>query len=105
MIDDLLDFFPHVVSHSPAVAYNGYGEPEHDLDQHVYRARIIYRRRRVPDRTGNLVLSRGEVWIAGIPVIGFDDLLTLPDETTPAILAVDALSDNAGLHHTKVYFG
>ena len=57
------------------------------------------------DAKGVQTVSRGEVWIAAPLSVGLQDRITLPDGTTPKILAAELLTDEAGPSHAHIYFG
>ncbi|MHC2021488.1 hypothetical protein [Methylobacterium sp. CM6247] len=104
MLNDLADLFSATVHHAPAAGFNRQGEPISGPAT-PYRARVLYRARLVRGANGEGVVSRGEVWIAGTPMIGLQDALTLPDGTTPPILTAELLTDEAGPSHAHVFFG
>lgn len=104
MIEDLLDFMPETILHAAPGGFNEYGQ---SIPGPVtaYRARIAHRSRLVRDRNGDTVAARGSVWLANGPVVGVEDQITLPDGSTPPILAVDDLSDETGARFVKIIFG
>ncbi|WP_207456064.1 hypothetical protein [Azospirillum sp. SYSU D00513] len=104
MIDDLADLMPDVVEHAPANGHDVYGAPSYGPAS-TYRARVAYRSRLVRDRNGDTVAARGSAWLAGAPVVGLDDRVTLPDGTSPPLLAVDRLTDERGATVVKIHFG
>jgi tRNA G18 (ribose-2'-O)-methylase SpoU len=107
-ITDWTDLMPHTVTVAALSSRDAYGKPTRAAAT-SYTARVTYKTQRVAsqrlsDSSGD-VLSRGFVILAGTPNVGVDDLITLPDSSTPVILAVDRISDEDGLLYTKVYFG
>ena len=104
MLSDLSDLFGATIDHAPATGFDAYGDPAHSTPT-PYRARVLYRARLVRDRNGQQTVSRGEVWIASPLHVGLQDKITLPDGTTPNILAAELLTDEAGPSHTHLYFG
>lgn len=104
MLSDLSDLFGATIEHAPAVGFDAFGDPAHG-DPAPYRARVLYRARLVRDAKGVQTVSRGEVWIAAPLSVGLQDRITLPDGTTPKILAAELLTDEAGPSHAHIYFG
>lgn len=104
-ISDFLELMPSTVSLRSATGSDEYGNPTLGSIQ-TFRARVVYRLKRISTRTGATdVLSHGEVWLAGNPTLTERDEITLPDGTKPIILNWEQFPDEAGEHHTKVYFG
>ena len=70
-----------------------------------YRGRYVRRNQMVRDDAGDEVVSRSQLWLFGAPSLTPRDKITLPDGTTPVILAVERYPDDNGAHHEKVFFG
>lgn len=104
MLADLSELFGATIEHAPAAGFNGYGEATHGTPA-PYQARVLYRARLVRDAKGVQTVSRGEVWIAAPLHVGLQDRITLPDGSTPQILAAELLTDEAGPSHAHVFFG
>lgn len=104
MLADLSDLFGATIEHAPATGFNAYSDPVYGTPT-PYRARVLYRARLVRDRNGQQSISRGEVWIAAPLHVGLQDRITLPDGTTPNLIAAELLSDEAGPSHAHIYFG
>ncbi len=83
---------------------DAYGSPNYGTPS-SYSARVVRKPTRVVDAAGDEVVARGVVWVATTDTIDPEDRIELPDGTTPPIIAVDRISDEAGDHHIKVYFG
>lgn len=103
-ISDFTDLMPHTVSHSELASRDEYGAPTYGTETD-YTARVLYKQQKVVRSDGREVLARGVMWIAGTPTIDPEDRITLPDDSTPVILAVERVPDESGIHHVKVYFG
>jgi hypothetical protein len=103
-IVEFLDLMPATVSHAPFVSRDEFGAPTYGASTD-YRARVIYKPTHVRGPAANIVLAKGVVWIAGTPGIQSEDRITLPDGTTPPILAVARIPDENGAHHEKAFFG
>lgn len=73
-----------------------------------YRARIEMKNHLTVDRNGRTVTARGRVFMATTTVPGMEDLLTLPgtyQPTQPPIIAVNAQTDDTGIHHVTLEIG
>jgi len=103
MRDELSNLFTDSVLHEPATGYDLYGNPAYGPA--VARvARVIRRQRSVVGKSGDVVVSRAQVWFRDAVTIDLGDRFTLPDGTTnAAILAVDGSPDDSGELYTKVY--
>lgn len=78
----------------------------------TYPARVINKLNRIVDFEGRETAAMTVAWIAPettndtLPTgITPDDRITLPDGTTPPILAIDVYEDENGSHHMKIFFG
>ncbi len=83
---------------------DAYGVPAYGTPA-TFNARVVYKPTRVVDTAGDEVVAKGVVWIATTTTIDPEDAIELPDGTRPPILAVSIVSDDAGTHHVKVFFG
>lgn len=54
-------------------------------------------------RGGAVLVSKAIVYLDGRPTIGLRDKITLPDDSTPQIMAVKSYSDQAGGYTTEVH--
>jgi hypothetical protein len=104
MIEHLIDLFTATVHHQPVTGRDAFGDPSHGPAT-AYKARIVWRQQLVHDQHGNQSIAHGQVWIAGTPIVSFDDRLNLPDGSWPQIVAVELNADELGLHHVKIFFG
>jgi hypothetical protein len=60
----------------------------------------------VATQAGEAALAEGHLWLdtdAVVPTVRAK--LALPDGQVSAVVAVEPVNDEAGLHHTKIYFG
>ena len=96
---------PETVTHAEFAgrSTDGYGAPIYGTPAN-FRARVLENPHLVTTREGAEVMARGVVWVATATTIGPEDQITLPDGTTPPIVAVDRVSDQDGTHHMKVHF-
>lgn len=68
--------------------------------------RVRYRRTEVATQAGEAALADGFLWLdtdALVPTVRAK--LTLPGGGLTSVIAVEPVHDEAGLHHTKLYFG
>ncbi len=81
-----------------------YGSPTYASPQTV-PARIEYKVRRVVDHTGQERVSRARVFLDGDVVLDLRDRVTLPDGTSPPILALYSVRDVDGsISHHEISF-
>ena len=68
--------------------------------------RIINETKLVRDASGQEQVVTGKVIIPGASTgVTLNHKLTLPDSSTPKILTVDEVTDEAEVHHTVITFG
>lgn len=103
-INDWLDMMPHTVTHAAYAGRTAYGAPAFGSPA-SYRARVSYEASYIRKTDGSEVLARGNVILAGTPAVTPEDQITLPDGSTPQIIAADMHADEHGPHHTSVHFG
>lgn len=75
-----------------------------------YTARVVEQQVRVVDFEGRENVGTHTVWAhghatSGVPNVGPDSRLTLPDGSTPAILNFSVYPDEDGDHHFKIVCG
>ncbi|HAM39998.1 MAG TPA: hypothetical protein DCP69_01330 [Candidatus Omnitrophica bacterium] len=69
------------------------------------KARVEDTRRLILARDGTQQVTRAVVFIEGPVIVTVDDQITLPDDTTPPIIAVNTVKDiNGAVSHVEVYF-
>ena len=90
---------------------NTYGDPQYSTGTASHKARVEGTQRLVKGPDGRDVMARTVVYVgyttAGVaPTITVQSKLTLPDATTPPIIAVDTLRmRSGGTDHQVVYLG
>lgn len=102
-INDWLDLMPAVVTVQSFISRNADGAPQYGSPV-SYRARVSNKNQLIRDASGEQVVARGVAWLATVDPLTVYDSYTLPDGTTPKILAVDQTPDEKGPLFTKVYF-
>lgn len=60
---------------------------------------------KILDSLGQEKVANGRVYLANAPTVTLNDKLTLPDGSSPPILAISRLRDERGAHHTILHFG
>ena len=100
---DLLDLLTSVVGILPKLSDDGYGKPIYGSATN-YPARISERHIKVRNAQGEEVVVDGSVLLGGHPVIPPDSKITLSDNSSPVIIAINRAYDEKGPHHTRVYF-
>lgn len=100
----ILTLMRQQVEHAPFLGRNSSGQPFFDAPV-VRRARVEHRSRLVRSRDGVERLSTTQAYIEGAVMISEQDKITLPDGTSPTILAVANQPDLDGqLSHCEVAF-
>ncbi len=103
-VSDFDDMMPHTVTVSEFSSRNAYGDANYGSAV-SYTARVIYKDQLIKAKDGSQIMAKGMVWLSGTPTLSTEDLLTLPDGTTPPILSQSLIPDEDGSHHVKVFFG
>jgi hypothetical protein len=103
--DDFTEFFAHVVNIAPYASQDGYGAAAYGTGID-YPARIVNTVKMIRAADGQERVSNTSIWIGTDAAISPKDKLTLPSAfspQTPPILRVDRVTDDEGIHHTKLY--
>lgn len=96
---------PATITYTAATGRNSEGLPIQGTAT-SYRARVNRKAVRTTNRfSGQDEIAAGQVWIAAVLAPTIDDRITLPDGSTPVIVNWDVISDEAGSHHTVIFFG
>ncbi len=89
----------------PAAAPTAYGAAVGGAP-YVVPTRVRYKRQELATQAGETVLADGMLWLdtdVAIPTVRAK--LILPGGEPSTVVAVEPVNDEAGLHHTKLYFG
>jgi len=92
---DFADWLNQEVKLEHSLSVNEYGEHSYDL-QVMVMGRIEHKRRAILTKDNETLISLVTIYVPSEPVVNADDRLTLPDGTTPVILAVDKQPDEYG---------
>lgn len=103
-ISDFLEYMPHTITYQEYLGRSDYGEPSYGSPIE-YRARVIYKPSFVRAADGSRIVARGYIWFGTAITVSVEDRVYMPDGTTAQIVMVELMSDEDGLHHTKIYFG
>lgn len=102
MDPELLELMPHTVTVARRIGKDKFGEAEF-APAVPYPAQVVERVKRVRDAAGEERISTVQAIVATDKAISPFDKITLPDGTSPKILAVGSYPDEAGLHTVEVY--
>jgi len=93
------------VTVSTRSGHNNYGEPTYGSGS-TYRARIHEKAGFVRTADGEVIEVTTEVWVNSTKAFTVDDRVTLPNGTTPQVVAVNRPFDESGAqHHVKFLLG
>lgn len=94
---------PHTVTVKTLSSFStdGYGTPTWSTGT-SYSARVVNRQELVRTLEGIEEMATTIVYIASTGTLNPSDQFTLPDGSTPNVLAVESFPDEDGTHHWKV---
>jgi len=97
---------PHTITVGGLSAFStdGYGTPTYAAAS-TYTARVVGKQTLVDTFRGTEELTKTIVYVKSSSTFGPSDQITLPDGSTPELLAVEAYPDEDGAHHSKLMFG
>ena len=89
--------------------FNSRGDPTNSTATASYACRVEARRHVVKDQSGRDAVVEHMVYVGttstgGVPAFGVNDRITLPDNTTPLLVAVDTVRDESGTHHQVLHY-
>ena len=102
-ISDFDDCLTSTVNIAPVSSKDPYSKPTYGANV-SYSARISERQVKVRNAQGEEVVADGNVLLGASVVVPVDSRITLPDASSPVIIAVNRAYDEEGLHHTRVFF-
>lgn len=102
------DLLTQTLTIAPVTSRDKYGAPTYGSAV-SYSCRVVEKLQRVVDSEGREGLATTVAWCrphtsTGIPDLGPEAKVTLPDGTTPALLAFEVYPDEDGDHHFKLLF-
>lgn len=83
---------------------NGDGSDTFSTAGSTYRARVANTKKWVRNSEGVAIQASYMAWILSTGIIAADSKITLPDGSTPPILAISSFPDDSGAHHVEVLF-
>lgn len=105
-VDGLTDLLASTVVVSPWSGFSSDGEAVATYGAgSTYSARVVSKQTKVQTFEGAEEVATTEVWIASTSTFGPSDRVTLPDGSSPVMLAVETYRDEVGVTHSKVFFG
>ena len=104
--DALLGLMPDTLSVQAlkGVSTDGYGTASYSTAAASYRCRVVEKQTLVTTFEGVEQVARTVVWVRSSSTFGPWDKITLPDGTSPGLLAVQDFRDEVGAHHQKLLF-
>ena len=104
--DDIADLFGEgvTVGALSGLSTDGYAIPTYASGS-TFAARIVREQTQVRTFEGIDALATTTVWVLSTSTFGPLDEITMPDTSTPTLLAVEAPSDENGVTHSKLFFG
>jgi len=104
--DALLDLMPDTLSvyALKGVSTDGYGTASYSTAVKSYRCRVVEKQSLVTTFEGTEQVARTVVWVKSTSTFGPWDKVTLPDGTSPQLLAVEDYRDETGHHHQRLAF-
>ena len=102
-INDWLDLMPTTATFANPSGFDVYGKPTAGTAV-SFKCHISRNQKQVFTPDGVAVLQGGTIQMDGIYNVEEEAVLTLPDGSTPKILAVKTFFDEYGAHHTSLDF-
>ena len=104
-IADFADMMPSVVKVAPRLNSDQYGAATYGTDV-PYKAHVSNKAGYIRGPQGELIATKGRIWLNCQTPFPPTSRVTLPDGTTPPILAVNGAEDETGEQQfTRVDFG
>lgn len=97
------DLMTDTVTHYALSSRDAYGTPSYGAGT-SYPARVVRKHKLVRDAAGQQVVSTAQAWLGGTPAITPQDKVTLSDNSSPPIVAIERYQDEVGASHTVVFF-
>lgn len=84
---------------------DAYGKRTWGSASTINQCRVQTGDHKVLDSTGQEKVANGRVYVPGAPTLTLNDKMTLPDGSSPPILAINRFGDENGSHHTVIHYG
>jgi hypothetical protein len=93
------------VNRLSGVSTDGYGRPAYSTARSSYACRVTGKQHLVRNLEGEQEVADTIAWVRSTSTFGPSDRITLPDGSTPKLLALEAYRDETGaLHHLSLHF-
>ena len=102
---DFLSMMPHTITVRARASRNSDGSDTFSTSASSLTARVVTTRKWVRNSEGVAVQASQEAWVASTGTLAVDSRYTLPDGTSPPVLAVESFPDESGTHHGHLLFG
>ena len=104
-VTDFLDMMPSTmtVATLSGLSTDGYGVATYTTGS-SYRCRVVQKQQLVRSFSGVEEMSRTTAWVASTSTFPPSAQFTLPDGSTPELLATEAYPDEDGVHHVRLMF-
>lgn len=99
----LLTLLNQTITLAPATGLDGYGKATYGTAVSV-PALVEQRLKMIRDAQGREVVSSTQAFVDGTTVVTTESKITLPDGSTPVILAVASMPDVDGTIYSKVIY-
>ena len=94
------------VNRLSGVSTDGYGRPAYTTSALSRYCRVTEKQHLVRNMEGEQEVATTIAWVRSTSTFSPSDRITLPDGTTPKLLAIDEYRDEAGnMHHITCHFG
>ena len=102
-IADFADMMPTTATFANVASTNIYGKKTAGAPV-SFKCHISRNNREVYTPEGVIIVKGGSIQMDGIYAVQDTAVLTLPDGSTPKIIAVKTFYDESGAHHTSIDF-
>lgn len=103
--NEFKDLMTHSIVRRAFTGRNSYGKPTYSTSGSTYTARVVNKQKLVRTTAGIEQISTVTAYVASTGSFDPEDKVTLPDGTSPSILAINNYPDDSGIHHNVIYFG
>jgi hypothetical protein len=101
----LTDLMVQSITIAAVSSKDAYGKRTWGSPSTINQCRVQSGDHKVLDSLGQEKVANGRVYVPGAPTLTLNDKITLPDGSTPPILAISRLSDERGSHHSIIHYG
>ncbi len=100
------EMMPDTVIFNAEQSKDKYGKATFSGTNTSVRGRVVFDQKLIKNEFGEDVVTGGRVYLYGdYSTLTLGHKITLPNGTSPVIVAVESKKDTAGVHHTVVSFG